>query len=107
MPSMNLDRTVWLVALMLAGQPTTQAGTLRKVWELELRKLIHGAPAANAENLPVKLIRFSPDGQQLGVAVTWDTSRKTLRSRLLVFDMQHIEGSARQFDIDAGIGNEE
>jgi hypothetical protein len=55
----KLNRTVWLVVMMLVGQPTTRAGTLRKIWEMDLRKIIAGTPSASAENLPVQLIRFS------------------------------------------------
>ena len=107
MALMKFNRTIWLVVVVLAGQQSARSGTLRKIWELDLRKIISGAPSASAKNLPVQLIAFSPDGRQLAVAVAWDTSRKVFKSKLFVIEPQAVGSSARQFEISAGIGNEE
>jgi len=106
MASIKANRSVALMALLLLGRFSCQAGSLREIWELDLRKIVRGTPSSNVASLPLQLLKFSPDGQQLAVAVAWDLSLKVLKSQLLVIQTQHPTEAAKQFEISAGIGNE-
>jgi hypothetical protein len=105
MASMNANRSVALMVLLLVGRPS-HAGSLREIWELDLRKIVRGMPSPNAASFPVQLLKFSPDGRQLAVAVAWDLSLKVFKSQLLVIQTRHPNEAAKQFEIGAGIGNE-
>jgi hypothetical protein len=106
MALIKCSRTFLLMLAVLVGQSAANSGELRKVWELDLRKIVRGTPSANAATLPVQLLRFSPDGQQIAVAVGWDLSRKIFKSQLLVTDVRQPEAAPKQFVISAGVGNE-
>jgi len=101
-----LSRALGLALLTLVGGRAIDAGVLAKVWELDLRNVVHGTPDASAKYLPVQLIRFSPDGQQLAVAVAWNQSREVFKSKLLILGTQRPEYAPAQIEIGAGIGNQ-
>jgi WD40 repeat protein len=106
MALMNSYRSVWLILLTLVGQSTICAGSLHRLWELDLRKIIQGAPSDGAGILPVQIIRFSPDGRQLAVVVDGDPSAAVFRNRLLVVATQDPERSPAQFEISGEVGYE-
>ena len=101
-----LNRGAGLMVLMLLGGQAIDAGSLVKVWELDLRKVVHGTPDATAKSLPVQLVRFSPDGEQLAVAVAWNLNREVFKGKLLILGTQRPEHAPEQIEISAGIGNE-
>src|SRR5579872_220494 len=98
MASIKANRSVALMVLLLVGRLSSQAGSLREIWELDLRKIVRGTPSSNVASLPLQLLQFSPDGQQLAVAVAWDLSWKVFKSQLLVIQTQHPTEAAKQFE---------
>lgn len=107
MALMKLNRAVLLMTVILMSPPRVSAGSLREVWKLDLSKLVKGSPAKNSASLPLQLLKFSPDGRQLAVAVAWDTSAAVFKSQLLVIDLENPGSITRQFEITGGIGNED
>lgn len=102
---MALTRRAWTIPLALVALmgllPLAHAGTLRKVWELDLKKAVHrddGSP-----DFPVFAVRFSPDGRKVGMIADAYGTREARRSRLLVIDVDHPTAGVRQFDVEWGI----
>ena len=100
-----IERRVWATLLALAilyGQvPLAHAGTLRRVWEIDLRKLVHAGEGS--PEFPVFAIRFSPDGRKLAVIADVYETHDGRRSRLLVSDVAHPTGNVQQFEVEFGI----
>jgi hypothetical protein len=91
-----------LVVVTFCGQPTAAyAGQLRKVWQLDLRKVVHrtnGLP-----EFPVLALRFSPDGQKLAVNADIYGTGQDRKSRLLLVGVDHPTTNVQQFEIEWGI----
>jgi hypothetical protein len=106
MASIKSNRAIWLMGLLLVGRLSGHAGSLRKIWEVDVRKIVQGIPSPNVASFPLQLLKFSPDGQQLAVAVAWDLSPKVFKSQLLVIQTQHPTQAAKQFEISAAVASE-
>jgi hypothetical protein len=97
-----VTRRVWIVALALSAVlPFAHAGTLRKVWEVDLRKVV--PRSGGSPEFPVFALRLSPNGRKLAVIADVYGAQEAKRSRLLVIDVDHPAASVRQFDIEWGI----
>jgi len=92
---------LWLALAAVGGVPSTHAGKLTRVWELDLRNAVRvrdGLP-----DFPVFALRFSPDGRRLAVIADIRGTREAKKSRLLVIDLDHPEANAPQFEVEFGI----
>jgi len=97
----SLRLAATLCSAVLVIQFEAQAGTLRKVWEVDLRKVAHandGSP-----DFPVFALRFSPDGRKLAVIADIYKTHEGIMSRLLVHDLNHPAADVRQFEVPFGI----
>ncbi len=87
-----------------------EAGSLRKVWEVDLKKAVRRADGM--PTFPVFGLRFSPDGRQLAlIADVYDTSRRAApgegighywKDRLLVIDVNHPADAITVFGVKHG-----
>lgn len=74
-------RYIWaLVVMLLAGHTVAHAGSLHKVWEVDLRKWLPNSD--RALRFLIEGLFFSPNGQELAVPLLSD-------DRLLVLDVAH------------------
>jgi hypothetical protein len=101
----TLKRSVFTISLVLAVlsclTPPARSGTLREVWEVDLRKLV---PATNGiRQFPVFALRFSPDGRKLAVIADIYQAQEGRRSRLLVSDIDPPPARFREFSVQFGI----
>lgn len=64
-----LRRGPWLsIAFVATMWPAcVQAGSLKEVWELDLKKALQGENLGPHQSLKVYAVQFSPDGQQIAV----------------------------------------
>lgn len=97
----RLTSTVLLVLAILVCQPQANAGKLRKVWEVDLKKA--ASVKDGMPEVPVFALRFSPDGRKLAVIADVYQTGKERRSRLLVVDVDHPSATVRQFEIPFGV----
>lgn len=93
--------TLTLLAIVLGAK--APAGSLRKIWEVSLRKTNLQPPPDKLSELPVFALRFSPDGQQLAAVLDEYGPAKAPKSRLLIINVQQPTSEIRQFEINAGI----
>ena len=84
----RLWRTRWLpIALLAAGCPQyLQAGSLEKVWEVDLKKALQGERLDPPRSFKVNKVLFSPNAQQIAVLM----ARSTVLFR--VQDSQAVPG---------------
>jgi hypothetical protein len=78
-----------LVAALLAGQIFAQAGSLRKIWEVDLRKRLEKADVDRELGFWLYGLSFSPDSRQLAAVVGG--------GRLLVIQLQNPNATAKQY----------
>jgi len=66
---LRLRRIHWLpIALLVAASPDSiYAGSLAKVWELDLKKALQGEHLSHDQSFKVKSLSFSQDAQQIAV----------------------------------------
>ena len=109
----------WIVALAaLAAQPAlAHAGSLRKLWEVDLRKEVHATDGL--PEFPVFALRFSPNGKRLAIiGDVYNTSRRAIisdlygagrnkKSRLVVIDVDHPAAGVGEFEVGFGIHEDE
>ncbi len=96
---------VLTVFLLLAGAcPWFAAAGLRKIWELDLRTVIHqdGEPGKSA--LLVQGLRFSPDGTRIAVNFDQSPDPKRMMSRLLILKTEQPSDDVKQFNVN-GVGD--
>src|SRR5271156_5290204 len=98
---MALSGCVWRMSLVLAAlesqAPLTHAGTLRKVWEIDLSKAVRRSDGS--PDFPVFAMRFSPDGRKLAVIADVYRTQGGRKSRLLVSSVDHPSSNIPQFEI--------
>jgi hypothetical protein len=93
---------VLLVLASLFGRPPlAHAGKLRKVWEVDLRKMVHATNGL--PGFPVFALRFSPDGRKVAVIADIYNALDGRKSRLLVIDLARPSADVRQFEVGFGI----
>lgn len=94
--------TIALILAIFCGTPgMADAGQLRKVWEVDLRKLVNATNGL--PEFPVLALRFSPDGRKLAVIADIYNADNGRKSRLLVSDIDHPPTKFKQFEIEFGI----
>jgi hypothetical protein len=91
----------------MLGHGSIHASSLKKVWDLDLRKVLDTKGANHTRALPVFALRFSPDGRQLAAVVDWYGPRDSEKSHLLVIQVDHQDADARLFEIEAGIDDDD
>jgi hypothetical protein len=71
----RLWRTRWLpIALLAAGCPQyLQAGSMEKVWEVDLKKALQGERLDPPRSFKVNKVLFSPNAQQIAVLMAGST----------------------------------
>ena len=68
--------TIALILAIFCGTPgMADAGQLRKVWEVDLRKLVNATNGL--PEFPVLALRFSPDGRKLACPLLIFTTQTT------------------------------
>jgi hypothetical protein len=87
-----------LLAAMSAA--AVHGGSLRKVWELDLRAEIEGHNASQGVQAGILAIRFSPDGKKIAVASNPYQFGPAGTSRLIIMEVANPKSSIRRFDID-------
>jgi hypothetical protein len=98
-----LRHHVWPVALSFAAcllAPAASAGKLGKVWEVDLRKLVHAT--AGLPEFPVFALRFSPDGRTLAVIADIYDANHGKKSRLLLVANDGRTSHVREFEVPFG-----
>lgn len=93
--------SIALALLLLGGPPTASAGGLRRVWEVDLRKL--ALPRNGLAEFPVFAIRFSPDGKKLAVIADIHGSGRERESRLLLIPTANPTARVQEFEVPFGI----
>ena len=95
-----------LGVLMMAGQPVVYAGSLRQLWEINLKKALQSTPISQPAAFPIYLVRFSPDGQKLLAVVDWYKSGDVAKSRLALIQTQHPDVPPAQFEASGRLSEE-
>jgi hypothetical protein len=100
-----LGRYGWAVCVVLGTlalqTPLGFAASLSKVWEVDLRKMVHAG--SGMTEFPVFALRFSPDGQKLAVIADVYSVNRDRKSRLLVIDAAYPAAAPREFEVEYGI----
>lgn len=95
----RLRHIILLALLTSSWQGLAHSGSLRKVWELDLREKVRGS----ADDLPVFALRFSPDGQQIAAVVHSNSSSPPRMDELFVIDTQQRKKDTRKIEIAEGV----
>ena len=95
-----------LAVSALLAQHLLYAGSLEKLWDLDIRKVLNAQGASHTRALPVLALRFSPDGRQLAAVTDWYGGKGAEKSRLLVIQVDHPAEDNRLFEIEAGEDND-
>lgn len=100
----RLHGFVLLVALS-ASLGRVYAGSLRKVWELNLKDKLIEDKTAHIFLPTVFALRFSPDGKHVAVVIEEyrPQGSEDGKCHLLIVPAQRSDAPVRQFDIQAGI----
>jgi hypothetical protein len=96
-------RYLILGCVVLAVQLLAEAGSLRKVWELQLDPIIKEPTAADSAIHTVNAIRFSPDEQQLAVVVDMHSTEGSFASHLLILDAKSSGTAPHQIELKQGV----
>ncbi len=92
-----------VAVFLLLGRNPIHAASLKKLWDIDLRKILDAKGAGHTRDLPVFALRFSPDGQQVAVVADWYGAKGAENSHLLVIQLEHPGKDVRVFEIEAGI----
>jgi hypothetical protein len=97
----------WLIFFMVAFcvvTARTDAGSLLKLWEINLRDNIKEIEHSKIGLPTVFALRFSPDGQHIAVIIEeyHPGGGESPATHLLVVPVRHSNGSVRQFEVRAG-----
>lgn len=94
----------YLVALC-AATANANAGSLVKLWEINLRESVKEIRGSKVLAPTVFSLKFSPDGQYIGVTFEdyYPEGSLGARSHLIVVPVRHSNGSIRQFEVGAGV----
>jgi hypothetical protein len=102
---MAMTNRSWTVSLVLVAvcsqSPLANAGGLRKVWELDLRKAVNATNGS--PEFPVFALRFSPDGRRVAVVADVYGTPRERKSRLLVQDVEQPGSQTQQFEVPFGV----
>jgi hypothetical protein len=96
-----------LIVSLLVNTANGRAGTLRKIWELNLETLGLKQDQHHTSGLPVFALRFSPDNQHIAAVVDWYKFGGEDKSNLLVLQTLHPDVAVRNYKINAGIDEDE
>jgi hypothetical protein len=94
---------VFLVFTALAGVTPLLPAGLRKVADIDARKIIEAKGVSHTPDLPVLALRFSPDGRKLAAIIDRYGERGKETSLVLVLDTPPIASVARLFEVKAGV----
>src|ERR1700734_776785 len=95
---------VSILVLMATHPRAANAGSLRKVWESDVRKALGAKLGDRFKDFRVSALRFSPDGRMVAAVLAGaDKDRLTDEDRLLVIPVGHPEAKVREFQIRPGI----
>lgn len=87
------------ILLAVVLQANLYAGSLRRIWELSLSKTVDAPADQKTKGVPVYAIRFSPDGKQIAVALTWYLPGGSFVSNLVVVRTERPTDNIRKFAI--------
>jgi hypothetical protein len=106
-------RVNWLgmLSLIVAGLVSQSVGhsdSLKKVWDLDLKKIIGARGLKYTHDLPVVGLRFSPDGASLAAVVDLQAEnvngvRQGYKSYLIAIRAYQPESVAGVFEVDGGL----
>jgi hypothetical protein len=96
-----------VVFLMAIHSDAVNAGSLHKVWDVDLRKVTEAQGASHTRDLPVFALRFSPDGHKLASVVDLYGPRDKEKSHLVILNIDHPELHSRIFEISGGLSDDE
>lgn len=93
-----------ILAAVIAAQSWLEAGNLRLMWKLRLDPIIkERAPSGSANPHTVNAIKFSPDEQQLAVAVGIHPIEGSFTSHLLILETKTPGPVKQQFELKRGV----
>jgi len=98
--------SLFLAISAVTGQALAADVGLRKVWDLDLRKVVEAKHLNHTRDLPVFGLRFSPNGRRLAAIVDLYGPTGKESSRLLVLDVHNPQLSPKAFDIIGLVGGE-
>jgi len=91
-----------VIAVAIAWDGPTHAETLKKIWDLDLRRVLDAKGVSHTRALPVFALRFSPDGQRLAAVIDRYGAKGAEKSRLLVVEVGHPQQDSHVFEVEAG-----
>jgi len=92
-----------LAGAVLVVQPFSEAGSLRKVWELRLDPIIKESTVSGLTIHTVNAIRFSPDEHRLAVVVDMHPAENSFASHLLILEAQSPGAATQQIELKGGL----
>jgi WD40 repeat protein len=96
------------ILVLIATQPESiSAGSLRKVWDVDLKKEIEAQGSIHTRDLPVFTLRFSPDGRKLAAVVDLYGPRGKERSHLIILNVDQPQRDSKIFEISGGLSDDE
>lgn len=99
-----VPRYLTLVAALIAAQSCVEAGNHRQIWEFRLDPIIEEpTPSGPASPHTVNAIKFSPDEQQLAVAVGIHPIEGSYTSHLLILETKAPGPVKQQFELNRGV----
>jgi hypothetical protein len=86
-PMMRHSRSLIACILTFALPITGVAGSLKKVWDIDLTNTIKQNEVDHSDGPPIRAMRFSPDGKRLAVVADRYLSDGEYKSRLLIIQV--------------------
>jgi hypothetical protein len=99
--------TASAVSFIVLAALAARAASFRKVWDLDLRKVIEVQGASHTRDLPVLALRFSPDGGKLASVVDLYGPRGKEKSHLVIIHLDQPQLNPRIFEIGGGLNYDE
>jgi hypothetical protein len=98
---MNWRVTATLCIAAFVLRLSAQAGTVQKVWEVNLTKKVD--TGGRESTLPIFALRFSPDGRKLAAIIDRYGIGDDARNLLVLLDIDHPGGRLQQFEVGVGV----
>lgn len=86
---------------------TAHAAGLRKVWDVDLRKMMEAQSVSHTRDLPVFALKFSPDGGKLAAVVDQYGPKGEEKSHLIILNVDQPQLNPRFFEVGGGFDAEE
>ena len=84
---MRYSRSLIFCMLIFGFPFTGVAGSLRKLWDIDLSNIVRQNEVDHSPDLPIRALRFSPDGKRLAVVADRYLSDGKYKSRLVIIQV--------------------